>query len=105
MLVGEDVLPAERRVDADVEGLGEGDQLAARVACSFAGYHHRAPRLAQPAGDVPHLLGSGRGEGLAGHALLRGNGSILAADILWEGEHDRARTAGGGDAQPPLHEL
>jgi hypothetical protein len=41
MIVGKYVLPAERRVDADVEGLGEGDELVARVARSFAAYLYR----------------------------------------------------------------
>jgi hypothetical protein len=59
MLVWEDVLPAERSIDADVEGLGEADELVARVAGSFAGYHHWTLRLAQPAGDLPHLFGRG----------------------------------------------
>ena len=56
VLVREDVLSAERRVDPDVERLGEGDQLLPRAAGPLTGYNYGATSLFQKAGDVLDLL-------------------------------------------------
>jgi hypothetical protein len=91
VLVWEDVLPAERRVDTDVERFGEGDELVARVARTASGYHDRTARLAQPPGNPPDILGHGprrRGFG----PIVR-DGDVLTQHIRRQGEHDRARTA------------
>jgi hypothetical protein len=98
VLVWEDVLPAERRVDAYAERFGEGDELLSCMTCSAAGYQNRAARLGDPAGDPPGLLGPWHGLKLMGGAqpIIR-SWNVLAQHIRGEGEHNRSGTPRGGD--------
>src|SRR5215203_481288 len=105
MLVREDVLPAERRVDSDVECFCEGDQSLPRIARSATGDHDGTARGGDPAHDAPDLLWCRCGTGRNRH---RGVGVVLdlfAEHVCWQGEHHRSWSARGGDTESSRDEL
>jgi hypothetical protein len=93
VIVGEDVLPAERGVDAGSKRLGERYQSLPRTPCPAAGDHDGPARGTEPADDCPHLLrlrashwrGLDRGFGI--------RGDLCTQHVGWQGQHYGSRTA------------
>src|SRR5215211_4793932 len=75
VLVWEDVLPAERRVNTDVERFGEGDELVARVARTASGYHDRTARPLSRRATHRTSSGTGRGGGASARSSGMGTSS------------------------------
>ena len=106
VLVGEDVLPAERRRRRRLQTLSANEIRASRAPlCPTAGDDDGPARGAEPADDGPDLLRvrARNGRGLDPGFGIRGD--LFAQHVGGQGQHYGSRTARGRDPQAPRDEL